>query len=180
MTTQKMQRKKLPPQRNASGRLYTPTGRPPGRPRAIESAEVFDARVDEYVLGQYDRGMPLTWAGLALHIGFVTVQTMLDYEQRPEFAGSVKRARTLMQEFLEGRLSGPNSSGAMFALSQRWMGWENSRYLRQEAVPPASADGIDWSKVPDATLKQLLSLLQSLPKDRPSAALPANVTPIRR
>ncbi len=56
--------------------------------------------------------------GLALHLGFASRQSMYDYENKPEFAYIIKRARTLIESEYEFMLQTGNTTGAIFALKQ--------------------------------------------------------------
>ena len=152
-----------------------------GRPRKIPTPEEFDRRVDAYVREMYRLHQPVTWTGMAMAIGFTSRTAMNSYEENEGFSDSVKRAKMFVEHEYEKRLHGHNASGAMFALGN--LGWENKRYMhnRIEGFLDSSQVRIDWSKVDDRTLRSLMDVVQSLPKD---AFIPAdaagNVVPFRR
>lgn len=63
----------------------------------------------------------LTFAGLALHLGFSSRQEMEDYELNGKYAGKIKRARLRVMADYEKKLHVTSSTGAIFALkSQGW------------------------------------------------------------
>ena len=89
-----------------------------GRPRLYDTPRQFDERVEAYY--EFCRTNPLepmTITGLALFMGFCSVQTLYNYETYEGFLESVHRARTLIAYGYEKKLHGPNSAGAKFALS---------------------------------------------------------------
>jgi len=64
-----------------------------------------------------------TITGLALHCGFSSRQSFYDYENRPEFSYSIKRARTFIEREYEQILQTGNPTGAIFALKN--FGWRD-------------------------------------------------------
>lgn len=62
-----------------------------------------------------------TITGLCYHIGFESRQSFYDYEERPEFSYTVKRARLFIEKEYEEQLQTGNTVGAIFALKN--MGW---------------------------------------------------------
>ena len=65
---------------------------------------------------------PLTITGLALALD-TTRQTLMDYQERDEFTDTVKRAKTVVENYAEKRLFGNNATGAIFALKN--FGWKD-------------------------------------------------------
>ena len=62
-----------------------------------------------------------TITGLALFLGFESRQSFYDYEKKPEFSHSIKRARTFIEREYEEQLKFGNPSGAIFALKNfKW------------------------------------------------------------
>lgn len=102
--------------------METKRGR--GQPRIIQSPEEFDRLVDEYVSVCEADGRPLTFTGMALHLGFADRRSFYDYQKHEEFSRSVLRARTIIEGEYEMRIavSGDKScGGAIFALKNH--GW---------------------------------------------------------
>lgn len=72
-----------------------------GRPRHYKSPEEFDAMVDKYVAERAELGKPLSWTGLALYLGFGSRRAIDEYATYDGFQHSVKRAKTLIENFYE-------------------------------------------------------------------------------
>lgn len=70
-----------------------------------------------------------TITGLCYHIGFESRQSFYDYELKPEFAYTVKRARLFIEKEYEEQLSVGNTVGAIFALKN--MGWKDKTEVEQ-------------------------------------------------
>ncbi len=88
-----------------------------GRPRLYETAQQFDDSVHAYWQACQEHHEPLTITGMALHMGFCSVQTLYNYATYDGFLESVMRARTLVEYGYEKKLHGPHSTGAKFALA---------------------------------------------------------------
>lgn len=71
---------------------------------------------------------PPTITGLALHLGFESRQSILDYEKRGDFSCTVKTARLRVEHAYEKHLaSGDSPTGAIFALKN--FGWSDRQEL---------------------------------------------------
>lgn len=97
------------------------------RPRAIETPEEFDRLVDDYVAQCAADEEPLTITGLSLALGFADKSTLYDYGEYEGFSHSVKRARAIVENAYEKRLSGNAATGAIFALKN--FGWRDRQEL---------------------------------------------------
>lgn len=64
-----------------------------------------------------------TITGLCYHIGFESRQSFYDYENKDDFAYTVKRARLFIEKEYEEQLQVGNTIGAIFALKN--MGWKD-------------------------------------------------------
>jgi hypothetical protein len=64
---------------------------------------------------------PPTLSGLALHLGFDSLNAFEAYEQKGNYASTLKRARLRIEAEYEKQLHHQPSSGAIFALKS--MGW---------------------------------------------------------
>lgn len=93
------------------------------RPRIIKSPEEMDRLVDEYVAQRYAEERPVTLTGLCLHLGLNSRQSLDAYEQREEFFGSVKRAKSIIEDQYEQNLHANNATGSIFALKN--FGWKD-------------------------------------------------------
>jgi len=105
---------------------------PAGRPLKFETVKILDGKIQAYfdevaanaITLEDGRVIqePLTITGLALALD-TTRQTLMDYEERDEFTYTVKRAKTIVENFAEKRLFGSNATGAIFALKN--YGWKD-------------------------------------------------------
>lgn len=69
--------------------------------------------------------IPYTFTGLALAIG-TTRETLLDYEHKDKFSDSVKRAKSICQQYAEQSLFiGKNPTGAIFNLKNNYKAWKD-------------------------------------------------------
>lgn len=73
---------------------------------------------------------PLTITGLALALGFNTRQALLNYEGKPEFVDTVKRAKAKVEQYAEERLFDKEGvNGAKFNLSNNFKGWSEKQQI---------------------------------------------------
>ncbi len=93
------------------------------RPRKFNTVEEMQEAIQAYYDKQEQRGKPLTIQGLALALGFLTRQSLLDYEgytdaNDKEYLDTIKKARLHIENYkLEGLLSGDlNTTGVIFDL----------------------------------------------------------------
>jgi hypothetical protein len=109
-------------------------GKKPGHPRIVETPEEFDRKVGEFEAQCIKDKVPVTFTGMAIHLGFADRRSFYDYEKLPEFSHSVKKARSLVERSYERRLSSSNPVGAIFALKNH--GWTD-----KQRVEHTGADG---------------------------------------
>jgi hypothetical protein len=96
-----------------------------GRPPAFETPEQLQDSIDEYLK---DNKIP-TVSGLAYYLGFESRQSFYDYEQKPEFTYTVRKARLFMESHYEERLQGNNPTGSIFWLKNA--GWKDKQEVEQ-------------------------------------------------
>ena len=73
---------------------------------------------------------PLTITGLALALGFTTRQALLNYEGKPEFVDTIKRAKAKVEQYAEERLFDRDGvNGAKFNLSNNFSGWSEKQQI---------------------------------------------------
>lgn len=94
-----------------------------GRPRKIATPEEFDAKVDEFVALCEVKEEPITWTGMALHLGFYSRGEMDNYLEYDGFSNSVKRAKMIVENTYEKRMHGNSPTGAIFVLKN--MNWKD-------------------------------------------------------
>lgn len=68
-----------------------------------------------------------TISGLAYFLGFESRQSFYDYENRPNFSYTIKRARLFIEKEYEEQLHEGNVTGAIFALKN--MGWVDAKQI---------------------------------------------------
>lgn len=104
-----------------------------GAPAKFNTAKELQAKIDKYFKNCPDKKKIVTKAGkvvevpipticgLCLYCGFESRQSFYDYEKRPAFSYTVKRARLFIEKEYEQMLQGQNCTGAIFALKN--LGW---------------------------------------------------------
>jgi hypothetical protein len=112
---------------------------PVGRPPLYNSPKELQTAIDEYFkteayvdLGlvknkkgkstRVQRYVP-TITGLVVFLGFSSRDTFYEYEKKPEFTDTIKKARTRIEQAYERLLHGANCTGAIFALKN--FGWQD-------------------------------------------------------
>lgn len=109
-----------------------------GRPPHYKTVEELQKKIDEYFANPPDNKLMffklkdevvekevpcLTITGLALYLGFCNRQSMYDYENRPKFSDTIKKARSFIENEYEKLLQQGNPAGAIFALKN--FGWSD-------------------------------------------------------
>ena len=100
-----------------------------GRPKIYLSVSDLETAIKEYWESIEQSKKPPTITGLALSLGFESRQSFYDYEEKPEFTYTIKRARLQIEIAYEERLSGQNCTGAIFALKN--LGWKDKSEVEQ-------------------------------------------------
>jgi hypothetical protein len=145
-----------------------------GRPLKFKTVEELEKAIQAYfdeVAKDFQKDSngiihqaPLTITGLALALD-TTRQTLMDYQERDEFTDTVKRAKTVIENYAEKRLFGNNATGAIFALKN--FGWkdktEQDITSKGEAIKDATT--ILLGKVPQKDLEDALREAESSTKD---------------
>lgn len=76
---------------------------------------------------------PLTITGLALALGFTTRQSLLNYEDKPEFLDTIKKAKSKVEQYAEERLFDKDgANGAKFSLSNNFKGWAEKQQIEAD------------------------------------------------
>lgn len=92
-----------------------------GRKRKYSSVKQMQAAIDEY----FTTTVKTTICGLALHLGFVSRQSLLDYEgYSEEFFDTIKTAKSRIEAYYEEHLVENNAAGSIFALKN--FNWKDS------------------------------------------------------
>ena len=91
----------------------------------FETPEELDRLVESYI----ESTDILTMTGLALALGFCNRASIYDYEKRPEYSHTIKRAKMIVEQSYELSLRTQYSSGSIFALKN--MGWTDKQEVEQ-------------------------------------------------
>ena len=98
---------------------------PSGSPYYETPQQLQDA-IDD-ILGNPDFDFTIT--GLCLELGFCSRQSFYDYEEKPNFSYTIKKARLHIERAYEAKLSGKEVTGAIFALKN--LGWKDKTEVDQ-------------------------------------------------
>ena len=127
---------------------------PGGRPPKFKTKEEIEVLIKKYfeecegVPFLDENGMPMmykgeiiykkkpkppTVTGLALALGFLSRQALLEYQGKKEFHDTITRAKLVIEEYTERRLfDRDGSNGAKFSLMNNFKGWTNTQKEPQE------------------------------------------------
>lgn len=104
-------------------------GRPPKYETTEKDIKRFNLKMEEYFNSLIDDDgdfiSPPTVNGLALFLGFADKFSLYEYQQKPLFTYSIKRARTVIEEYHESRMSGNSVAGSIFVL-KNFAGWKET------------------------------------------------------
>jgi len=109
-----------------------------GRPALFKTVEKLQNKIKEYFLDCPDKrtyvyegktfNIPCpTITGLAYYLGFESRQSFYDYEEKPKFTYTIKRARLFIEKEYEMLLQGSNVTGPIFALKN--FGWKDKSVI---------------------------------------------------
>jgi len=89
-----------------------------GRPKKYDTPEDLQEAVDDY----FANTKKLTICGLALHLGFNSRTSLLNYEgYSDEYKDIIKTAKLRVENYYEEHLIGNNAAGCIFALKNfKW------------------------------------------------------------
>lgn len=115
-----------------------------GSPPNYKSAEELQSKIDDYINnpptikhksrdGAEFEVPSITISGLCWALGFASRQSFYDYEKRPEFSYTIKRARLFIENSYEEGLRSTSCTGSIFALKN--MGWADGQ---NEERPPTN------------------------------------------
>lgn len=99
------------------------TGNPTGAPPKYSDPAELQKKIESYF---EDADHP-TITGLCLHCGFESRQSFYDYELRPGFSYTIKRARLMIENKYERALMSDKVTGPIFALKN--LGWSDKQDL---------------------------------------------------
>ena len=89
-----------------------------GRPRKYNSPEEMQVAIDDY----FATTTKITICGLALHLGFVSRTSLINYAgYGEEFMNTIKAAKAKVEQYYEEHLIGTGAAGPIFALKNfKW------------------------------------------------------------
>ena len=91
-----------------------------GRPLKYKDSEELESAIEKYFLTDPDKP---TVTGLAHFLGFESRQSLYDYEERPNFSYTIKRAVLFIEAKHESMLYTNSPTGSIFWLKNR--GWKD-------------------------------------------------------
>jgi hypothetical protein len=127
-----------------------------GRPPIFETPEALEESINEYfqsgvkvrkvIVGKAPNQQVIevpipTISGLCYHIGFESRQSFYDYEEKPEFSYTVKRARLFIEVEYEEQLTAGNTVGAIFALKN--FGWKDKTETEHSGIIAHQITGME-------------------------------------
>ena len=120
-----------------------------GRPPKYKSKKEIEGKIEAYFKGcegeilKDDEGNPIlnkygnpviinqrppTVTGLALALGFVSRQALLNYQAKEEFVDTITRAKSRIEQYTEERLfDRDGTNGAQFSLRNNFAGWNDKK-----------------------------------------------------
>lgn len=106
---------------------------------------------------------PSTITGLALYLGFVSRQSIYDYEKNGEYSYTIKKARLRIEANYEKALSSSSPTGAIFALKN--FGWADKQQLDHTSNDKELLNQtLDYSKLSESALREISNLKNIEPK----------------
>lgn len=95
------------------------------RPLKFESVEQLESMIESYFIDCDDNEEPYTITGLALWLD-TNRETLLNYEERPEFFDTIKRAKLRCENWVEKGLlkNKVNATAGIFNLKNNY-GWKD-------------------------------------------------------
>lgn len=119
-----------------------------GRPPMFATPEELQEKIDEYFELLYvdreekdtsihDDNTP-TITGLTLFLGFSDRSSFYEYEEKPDFTHTIKRARSRVENWYEKCLLNNSSTGPIFALKN--LGWRDKQEVTQETTHKGGTD----------------------------------------
>lgn len=112
---------------------------PVGRPPKFTDADSLDEVVASFFHFCEVHEYPYTIHGLCVHLG-CTRETLCDYEKKPEFSDTIKKAKEKIRWFVERELfQGKNPSGMIFWLKNN-AGWKDKQELEHTGADGGAID----------------------------------------
>lgn len=134
-----------------------------GRPPLYSDPLVMEAKIDQYFDHCEEKGKPPTVPGLCVFLGFESRQSFLDYEARPLFSGTIKKARLKIEADRADRLisSGSPTAGVIFDLTNNH-GWKNPQHIKHSQDEDGEPQKVEHTVKAGDALTNLLEELARL------------------
>ena len=97
-----------------------------GQPPKYTSAIDMQKAIDDY----FKTAEIVTITGLALHLGFNSRQSLINYQEKDEFLDTIKRAKSRVEMAYEERLINRGNGGDIFALKN--FGWVDKQEVESK------------------------------------------------
>lgn len=97
----------------------------------FESVQALREKVDAYFAECDLKKDPYTITGLAVYLE-TSRQSLINYEDRPEFFDTIKGAKDKVEAYAEKRLFSGNATGPIFALKN--FGWSDKQELEHSGA----------------------------------------------
>lgn len=85
-----------------------------GQPAYYQNVEDLQKAIDDYFATTTENRITIT--GLALHLGFTSRQALMNYQEKPQFFDTIKKAKLRVEHSYECDLKEKGNSGTIFAL----------------------------------------------------------------
>lgn len=132
---------------------------PVGRPRLIESPDEMIRLATAYFTECEKNKTYPKITDLVLALGLASLQSLAEYEARPEFSDIVKRLRLIVASGYEDRLGTTTPAGAIFALKN--MGWTDRQDLALSTPDGPVRIDPGRDKLTDEQLSTLITLAET-------------------
>jgi len=102
-----------------------------GRPLIVKNPKEMEDKFVDYLQWCEENSKPLTRSGMTLFLGFSSIDSLRDYEKKPEFSDLVKTMLTFIESYYEemGQQKG-SGNFPIFALKQ--FGWSDYRKVEHK------------------------------------------------
>lgn len=138
-----------------------PNGRPNstvGRPPKYDDPAIVQKKIDAYFEGCRRGNKVISITGLALALN-MTMTTLWEYSEKPEFSEILKIAKLRVENFYEERLPHPNATGSIFALKQ--FGWKDKVEVEQTVNVTIGKAREELAQIPYEQIKASLAMLEA-------------------
>ena len=123
-----------------------------GRPVKFQSLEELNSKIEAYFADTKEEDLTITGLALALE---TSRETLMNYEERPEFFDAIKKAKDRIHNAYEKDLRRKGRSGDIFALKN--FGWTD----KQEIDHTTKGEKLEASPVIAELAKQLNEIHRS-------------------